>query len=659
MRPMKNVSETKRRALLLYALCVALPLLATAQAPDSAAYNESVVVTGEYQPVLDRTPPKLNVAPQFTDTALGLQHTFSYEITPRRLTSIFQPTRIKAAKIIGEPTTRLYPTYFRLGLGNYRTGLLDAFYNSTRHERLKYGVGLQHLSSWGDIGKKPKDDVPDNPLYYGAAHYANTQLMGFASYIVNGNAELATSLRLASDYDVNYGFSDSTLHAYGRNQLGNPAYRRSDIRARDYSNLWNQVEWAASAKSLRTDVNQFGYEANLLLGHLWGRPAMSELHAHLDATAHYGFPLLKKSKGIAALQAAWDHYAQRYSWDNLSPNPVFMPLGYSPLPNDSLAFAHYYADRADGDRWGRNILTLRPYVDFLLRDFKFHVGLRGALDAFSPSPLYDTLSSLQAAQQAEAHLTANQPYLFPDIEVSKNFLNEAMSLAAGFTGDMEANAWDDLRLANAYLAPSQASRATRHYDVFARMRFDFSKKLGMTLHATYGWLRNGLCFRLHPEYALGNLYEAFYRDFAVLTTGGDFTFVNDEMLQASVGGNYYNYTAIEGNDLSFLSYRPRFDAHLGLAVNYRDKVTATLQGLLVGRMAGEYGRSGNAQAPADTLPMRCGLSLNVEYRHTRALSLFLSLDNVAAQRYFLWTHYPSRRLTAMLGLTYTIPTKKH
>ncbi|MDY5969917.1 MAG: hypothetical protein SPJ13_07910, partial [Bacteroidales bacterium] len=476
---------------IILGLAMALPLATMAQTKDSVIYNESVVVTGEYNPVLDNTLLKLNVAPQFTDTAMGLQHTFTYGITPRRLTSIFQPTRIKAAKIIGEPATRLYNNYFRLGLGNYYTGMLDAFYNSTRHERLKYGAGMQHLGSWGTIGHKPQDGIIDDPLYYGAAHYATTQMFGFANYILKNNAEVGTSLKYQNDYNLYYGFSDSTLNAYGRNHLGNNAYRRYDISKDNYAGSWNLLEWTGSIKSLNTDVNLFGYDVNIMLGHLWGRPELSEFHMNIDATAHYGFPLFKDYKGIAALQVVWDHYGERYGLDNYAPDARRLPLGFYMGPYPAIYYL-YYGNLADSNRWNKNIATLHPYIDFLLKDFKFHVGARFALDAFSPNEVYNSVGHLVLVGAAvpDEHLTDDKFLFFPDIVVSKNFLNNAMNLSAGFTGDIEANSWNSIRLANPYVSPNQITSATRHYNVFARMRFDFSKKLGMNLHAEYEWLRH-------------------------------------------------------------------------------------------------------------------------------------------------------------------------
>ena len=55
------------------------------------------------------------------------------------------------------------------------------------------------------------------------------------------------------------------------------------------------------------------------------------------------------------------------------------------------------------------------------------------------------------------------------------------------------------------------------------------------------------------------------------------------------------------------------------------------------------------------LPWRYGLNAEVEYRHNKALSFFVKMDNLLFQRYYYWQNYPSYRALFLAGLTYTIP----
>lgn len=591
-------------------LMVALMLGAVALAQDTVngVYNERVVVVGSFKPVLEETQ-KVNVAPAITDTAPQLQHNFSYQITPKRLTSLFVPTRIKAARVIGEPTTRLYNNYLKLGLGNYWSPLLEAYYNSTRNKTMTYGGYLNHRSSWGTIGRLV-DSIPYSNDYYGANHWSMTDLGGFAKFIVKDKLQVNADLNYNNDYNLYYGVSDSMLHAQG--------FERDSLRHRDNRIAYNVISFAAGVKNLETDVNKLGYGANFKLDELMATYGQNELMLDLKGDVHYGFPLLSEYKGVAYLNMEWmggkESYRQMPSMWGYDTTGTF-----------------------DTVRHSRNIVKLNPYVDFMFKDFNIHAGLKAHFDAYSD--------------------TAVHPYLFPDVMVSKSAMNESLNLSLGVTGDLNANTLNSIRQVNPYLAPGADLKATHGMDLYAKMRMNFNKKLQLNVHADLAMLKDDLSFLLADTniYPLNNIYQTRYDTVRRGTIGADFSFINDEMLLLEVGANYYHYSD------SLLLYRPNFDAHLNVTVNYNDKVTAKLQALLLGQMnsaissrtiAGEV-----ISEVAERLPMRAGLNLEVEYRHNKALSFFCKVDNILCQRYFYWTNYPSQKLMVMLGLTYTIPTR--
>ena len=116
-------------------------------AQNDDAYNASVVVKGSYRPVIEQAQ-KLNFPAEITDTLGRMQHDFRYSIEPTRIKALYEPSRIKAARIVGEPATKLYNNYLRLGFGNYWTPLADLYWSSTRDKKKTYGVRINHISSW-------------------------------------------------------------------------------------------------------------------------------------------------------------------------------------------------------------------------------------------------------------------------------------------------------------------------------------------------------------------------------------------------------------------------------------------------------------------------------------------------------------------------------
>lgn len=634
IRPKDNIVIMKIRNIIPVILAL-VPLAQSVAQVDTtkASYNESVYVQGDFKPVIEQSF-KLNVNPTVVDTVEPMKHTFGYSITPQRVTSVFSPARLGYVKIT-EPPQRLYNNYLRLGFGNYWTPMADLYYHSTRSKNLNYGARLFHQSSWGRIGKEA-DTV--SPAYYGPNHFSATDLSLFGKYILKENVQFSSDLDYSHDNTMFYGFSDSTLNAH----CGTAAvpFTHDSVSPSLYGMVYNFLGWKAGAKSLNTDVNKLGYEANLGLNNLWGRYGMSELNLNLAAAAHYGFPLLKEHKGIAYLRFVWQGYSFHY-------NPQYADDGTLSLP--------YYNTVATADtvEHTRNIVSVNPYLDFIFKRFQVHAGVMPAWDGFSGPDV--------------------RFHLFPDVIVSTSFMDDALNISLGFVGGIEANSWNAIRLVNPYVMwnatplvspyamPAVREVATKHWDTYAHMRLTFSKKLELNVRGQLNILTEDLLFRPNrSQYPLGNVFETYYGNYIRATIGADLTFVNDEMLSAELGGNIYGYKHhVENYPLLYL---PKFDVHLTANVNYKDKVIAHLQTLLIGPMAGDCvydNTTPSFYAVSDTLPMRIGLALEVEYLHTRALSFFVRFDNILCQRYFYWSNYPSQRLSAMLGITYTIPTKKH
>jgi len=575
-----------KRTIIISAMALAFTM-ANAQQEDT--YNESVLVKGSFRPVIEQAE-KQNFPAVITDTMERIDHTFQYTISPSRLKALYEPARIKAARIIGEPATKLYNNYLRVGMGNYWSPLADLYWSSTRDPKKTYGVRINHRSSWGSL--------PD----YGKNHFGLTGITLFGKYIVADKLQLSAAANYEHDHNLYYGFTDDTLQSI----LGKT---RDDISLGDYRAKYNVASLNLGVRNMELDGYELGYNANLRLSDLWASWGQNEFNLNLNGDVHYGFMPLRGLMGVAYLHAEWDGYTHRFRPDGE------MPLGYFPTPV------------TDTIRGSRNIVKLNPYVDFMYEGLLFHAGFTAGWDAFTAS---DSVTFR----------------FFPDVVVSKHFLNNTLVLSLGATGGFSANNWDVIRKVNPYVGPGAEQRATRHYDFVGHARWTISKKLEANAEVSYSLLQDDLSFTLDTNYLLGNVFRTSYVNDNRLTVGASIAFVNDEMITLRAAGHYYHYT-VTGDD-SVLLYRPDWDFILSADVNYNDKWLFHLEGQLLGQMDGDLG---------ETLPMRYGINAEVEYRHNRALSFFLKMDNLAFQRYKLWTNYPSQRGLFILGLTYTIPHK--
>lgn len=575
-------------------LAVAFSAALTAAAQSGEGYNESVVVKGSYRPTIEQQS-KLTFPAVVSDSLGRLEHDFSYSISPSRLKALYEPSRIKAARIIGEPATKLYNNYLRLGLGNYWTPLADLYWSSTRDKKKTYGIRVNHLSSW--------DKLPD----YGPNHFGNTGVTLFGKYIVADKLQLATDVSYEHDHNLYYGFTDSTLQAV----MGTS---RDGIYIADYRASYNLAQWNIGLRNMQLDPNKLGYAVNVHLSDLWGVYGQNEFNANIGGDIHYGFNIKDQYKGIAYLRLEWDHY------NNIIPDGSNMPLGY-------------LTGALTSDTTGADILKVNPYVDFIFRGLQFRMGLTMVAEKYTG-------------------LATPSPKFYPDVTVTKKLMKDRLVLSLAAIGGLDAVSLNSLRQINPYISPNfSTNMGTSHYDFVGHARWTLSKKLEANAEVSYSLLDNDYVFALDPAYSLDNVYWIIALSDNRLTAGGNITFVNDEMLTLRAGGHYYHYTYTglgtpTANYEKF--YRPDWDALVSAKVNYHDKWLFYLEGSLMGEVEGCMG---------DTLPMRYGIAAEVEYRHNRALSFFLRMDNLAFQRYWYWSNYPSQRGLFIAGLTYTIPHK--
>ena len=611
------------------AIIASLAFIPAAKAQsDSNVYNERVVVTSRYKPVVEETQ-KINVAPTITDTVATMPKSFTYDISTRRLTSLYEPSRIKAARIIGEPATKLYNNYIKLGFGNYLSPLAEVYFNSLRSPDKTYGIRATHRSSWGTIGRAASEDEPPSSTHYGQAPFSLTDITAFGKLITKSHHQLSADLGYQNDFNRYYGFSDSTLHSVMgliRDSVKKPSYRAS----------YNTVAANFGLKTLNTDVRALGYEANVNVTDLFASYNQNEFNINFDGNMHYGFMIAQKHKAIAYLHLTYNGYINNFNPTELpfgadSTLVAALPVEGQPTTTSTLS-SHSYL----------GLYKANPYIDFIFSGFQIHAGAVIMLDGYN-------------------HPGSGKVHVFPDATVGKSFFNDLINATLEARGNMDANSWNYIRTINPYIAPNSPVRATGHFDLAAKVRLNLSKKIDINLYGIYSNLNDDLSFRLDDRYHLNNVFTPVYDSLIRIKLGGSFVFLNDEMLRLEAKGNYYIYRnkkpQLVGDKRVGLPlyYRPDFDAGICATVNYNDKVIGRLELQLLGRTP--YTSVTNTYGVDSTLylPLRYGLNMEVEYRHNKALSFFLKADNLLFQRYYYWQNYPSYKALFLLGLTYTIP----
>ena len=151
------LNKNKRSYSMIKYSCTFLALLlvstAFTQQKDSSNADPNlskvVHVVTEYEPSISDANRMQNL-PQVDDT-LAVKPSFKYSIISKPIHPVFELTPINAAKMKGEPLTRLYRGVFTGGLGNYLSTLANVQLSSIRSKKMFINSEFNHQGSFGDL----------------------------------------------------------------------------------------------------------------------------------------------------------------------------------------------------------------------------------------------------------------------------------------------------------------------------------------------------------------------------------------------------------------------------------------------------------------------------------------------------------------------------
>lgn len=201
-----------------------------------AQFDKDVVVIKAYTPTISDAF-KLNVMPKFKDT-LNLKPDFSYQVIPLKFKTDFEIEPIRPAKIVGEPLTRIYGNYIKLGFGSDISPLAEVKINSIRSRKFNYGIEAGHHSSYGGF---KIDDYKYYPNF--SDNYVNLYGTKFLR-----NKSLSGKINYSGNKIKYYGFDPGT-----------PEVDRKDLP----DQMYNTIGASARVKSDRISKTKIHYDFDL------------------------------------------------------------------------------------------------------------------------------------------------------------------------------------------------------------------------------------------------------------------------------------------------------------------------------------------------------------------------------------------------------------
>lgn len=240
------------------------------------------------------------------------------------------------------------------------------------------------------------------------------------------------------------------------------------------------------------------------------------------------------------------------------------------------------------------------------------------------------------------------PHFYPRASFQFNIVKEVIVPYFGVDGTLESNNFRRTVEENPYVVPGLSLRPTSHRLIgYVGLKGKFSDAVGYNLKGSYHIIDDQYFFVNDSSSALMNQFTVVYDDMTMLKLHGELSLQPSDSWKILLEGNYYNYTLVrEDHPWN----KPSFDGSLLARYNMGDKILVKAG---VSAIGSRYYENFTPDLE-ETLPLTIDANLGIEYRYSKLLSFWLNLNNLAAQKYYLFHNYPSYRFRAMVGLTYAL-----
>ena len=363
------------------------------------AQTKEITIISAYQPTISDAY-KINQNPQIIDTINEQLH-FTYDIQSVVMPSKVEVTPIEPAKLVGEPTTKLYSNFLKVGFGNYTSPYGEFFANTLRSKKYSLGAHIKHFSSNGNINDYADQGFSTNHVeVYGKKFFNKYTLDGKVSY------------------------KRDVVHYYG--------YKPNDFidsmrpSKKDIKQVYSLINAEIGLESNNKDSSHLNHSYKLSYYYLFDNHSAMEHNAHLNIDMNKGFKLFKLTKR-QVLGATLD--------------------------------VNYFKTSTKGYILSNSLIKLQPYISTNFNIYHFFLGLNATVEAGTVSSIHlyplaefkvDIMPSFLIAyagikgemqKNSFKSLSDDNPFIMSEapLDFSNNKFHFYGGLNARFNGDISLN----------------------------------------------------------------------------------------------------------------------------------------------------------------------------------------------------------------------------
>lgn len=436
------------------------------------------------------------------------------------------------------------------------------------------------------------------------------------------------SLNLNDDLKVPAGFSENSARVYGNRFMKKSVFDYY-LGSAYNSYLHYGVDTAEVVGDIERDSLKHAYfiaEGGLRLHSMHA----DSFHFNYDASIDYYFFSHQSDEAEHGARLAFEFDKKLRTLD------IAGEIG--------AAFYGHYPDW-DQTLGNHTMVWINPYIAKSSSDWRFTAGFSTYMSFASDSSASDI-----------------QPFhLYPKASFEFNMVKEVIVPYFGVDGYLESNNYRKIVEENPYVVPSLSVKPTSHKLIaYLGVKGRVTDAFAYNIKGSYSIIDNQYFFVNDTSQLLKNQFSVVYSDITLLRLHGELTVRPSEDWKIFLKANYYKYTlsTMTLADGSVRNLRnddhpwnkPSFDVSLQARYNMGEKIIVNMGVYTIGKRFYEDFDSRVEEA----LPLTFDANLGTEYRYSKLLSFWMRINNIAAQRYYLYNQYPSYRFRVMLGFTYAL-----
>ncbi len=252
--------------------------------------------------------------------------------------------------------------------------------------------------------------------------------------------------------------------------------------------------------------------------------------------------------------------------------------------------------------------------------------------------------------------------LYPRLNISYRLLDETVIVYGGAEGGLSQNTYYNLKEENPFISPTLYIAPTKKvYEGFGGIKGKLSNSVGYNVRASYGKDENHALFQVNPiktitpnfeGYEYGNSFNVVYDAINTLAFFGELNVAVSDRFSLGINANYYNYSTDFQSEAWNL---PNLKASVFSNFNITEQLFGGASLFYVGERKDLVANESliiPSTGQEITLDGYLDANINLGYRFTDRLSVFVKGSNLLSDNYEKWINYPVQGIQGLAGATY-------